>query len=234
MNAEQNGEANVTQTETQKTESSAVSVLPGDGEGEGMTNGQQANGTAGTQQTEGAQGTQGAKDGQTDGNPAQGQTGQDADYGGLTVPEGYAIDQAAMAELTPLLTEAKATPETAQKFIDMHVAQLEKMRANAIKEEQETVRAWEEALKNDPDIGGAKLDENLALGKKVLLKYGSPELTEALETFHLGSYTPFVKFVVALAKEVRPDTMLDFGSNAQEQSDSAEARAKRMFPNSFK
>lgn len=212
-----------------------VSILPGAGEGVGGTDGQQTDGAAGTQQTEGAPGTPGAKDGQAAGDTKTGQEGQATDYSGLTVPDGYVLDQAAIAELTPLLTEAKATPEVAQKFIDAHVAHLEKMRSEAIKAEQAAARAWAEELKNDPEIGGAKLDETLALGKKVLMKYGSAELTQAIEEFHLGSYAPFVKFVVAMAKDIRPDTMLDIGSNQPPAADdSAEARAKRMFPNSFK
>lgn len=230
MMSEATADTNATQTQIQTDP--AVSILPG--EGDGGTNGQQNDGAAGTQQTEGASGTQGAENGQAAGEDAAGQEGQTADYSKLTVPEGYALDQAVMESLTPLLTEVKATPEAAQKFLDAHVAHLEKMRSEAIKAEQEVKRSWAEELKNDPEIGGAHLSENLALAKKVLLKYGSPELTGALDEFGLGSYMPFAKFVIAMAKEIRPDTMLDIGSNQPPGSDSAEARAKRMFPNSFK
>lgn len=210
-----------------------ASILPGASEGIG-TDGQSTDGTAGTQSTEGVQGTQGAQDKQTDGGSAQGQAGQEADYGGLTVPEGYTLDAEAMAEFTPILTEMKATPEVAQKLIDMHVAHMEKLSQSIIKAEQDVARAWSNELRNDPEIGGTKLDENLAIGAKVLQKYGSPELLKALDEFHLGNYPPMVKFVLAMAKDVRPDTMLDIGSNAPGADDSAEAKAKRMFPKSFK
>lgn len=217
----------------QAQEQQPVSILLGAGEGTG-TDGQSTDGTAGAQQTASVPGTPGAEGEQANGNPAQGQAGQEADYGGLTVPEGYTLDTDAMAEFTPILNEINATPETAQKLIDMHVAHMEKLNEGIFKAEQDQARAWANELRNDPEIGGTKLDENLATGQKVLQKFGSPELNKALETFHLGSYPPMVKFILAVAKEIRPDTMLDIGTNTPGADDSAELKAKRMFPKSFK
>lgn len=216
------------------TQEQLASILPPDVNKETGTDGQSTNGTAAAQPTEGVPGAQGAQDKQTVGGTAQGQTGQEADYGGLTVPEGYTLDADAMAEFTPILNEIKATPEVAQKLIDMHVAHMEKLSQGIIKAEQDVARAWSNELRNDPEIGGTKLDENLAIGAKILQKYGSPELIKALDEFHLGNYPPMVKFILAMAKDVRQDTMLDIGSNVPGADDSTEAKAKRMFPNSYK
>lgn len=192
-----------------------------------------AGSTTNAQQTEGKPGeATSAGEGVNGGTQA---TETPPSYDKLIVPEGFVLDTSAMSELTPVLSEMKASPGTAQKLIDLYVKQVEKMRTDNAKQAQETTKTWSDELTNDPEIGGAKLNENLATARKVLNKYGSAEFVEFLRDSGIGSYAPLVKFLLSVSKDALPDNMLSSGQPAGGSAgDWAADAAAKMFSESLK
>ena len=150
----------------------------------------------------------------------------------LTMPEGWTLDEEGLAELTPIMRELKASNEQAQAVADLYIRRMSAARERQIAAERETVENWRKELENDPEIGGAKYEENLASVKKMLVKYGSEDFYNYLDDSSLGNYPPFVKVMVKIAKELEDDKFIPGGGAFSD--DPASAAAKMIFDKSLK
>lgn len=65
--------------------------------------------------------------------------------------------------------------------------------------------AWIEASRNDKEFGGAALNANLAIAKKALDAYGSPELRDFLETTGLGNHPAVIRLFFRVGKTLAED-----------------------------
>ena len=134
----------------------------------------------------------------------------------LSMQEGFVLDEAVMAEFEPLLKEAKVSAETAQKFADLHMKQMVAAREADKSMYADEVKRWVSELKADPEIGGAKLNENLAYGANVIKKYGSDDVKRVLNETGLGSHPAIVKMLVKVGRAISEDKFLD-GSTASKE-----------------
>lgn len=95
-----------------------------------------------------------------------------------------------------------------------------------VKHEQQ-VQAWEEASRNDPDFGGEKLNENLAIANRALEAYDPQgEIRAMLTETGYGNHPALVRFFLAIGRDLSPDRMVGAGGAAG----GFDARA--FFPNS--
>ena len=150
----------------------------------------------------------------------------------LTMPEGWTLDEEGLAELTPIMRELKASNEQVQAVADLYIRRMSAAREKQIAAERETVENWRKELENDPEIGGAKYEENLASVKKMLVKYGSEDFYNYLDDSSLGNYPPFVKVMVKIAKELEDDKFIPGGGAFSDAP--ASAAAKMIFDRSLK
>ena len=150
----------------------------------------------------------------------------------LAMPEGWTLDEEGLAELTPIMRELKASNEQVQAVADLYIKRMSAARERQIAAERETVENWREEVRNDPEIGGAKYEENLASVKKMLVKYGSEDFYNYLDDSSLGNYPPFVKVMVKIAKELEDDKFIPGGGAFSD--DPASAAAKMIFDKSLK
>ena len=150
----------------------------------------------------------------------------------LAMPEGWTLDEEGLAGLTPIMRELKASNEQVQAVADLYIRRMSAAREKQIAAERETVENWREEIRNDPEIGGAKYEENLASVKKMLVKYGSEDFYNYLDDSSLGNYPPFVKVMVKIAKELEDDKFIPGGGAFSD--DPASAAAKMIFDRSLK
>ena len=123
-------------------------------------------------------------------------------------------------------------PEEVQAVADLYIRRMSAAREKQIAAERETVENWREEVRNDPEIGGAKYEENLASVKKMLVKYGSEDFYNYLDDSSLGNYPPFVKVMVKIAKELEDDKFIPGGGAFSD--DPASVAAKMIFDKSLK
>lgn len=125
----------------------------------------------------------------------------------FTMPEGVELDTAAVEKFTPLFKEAGLTQEAASKLVAAyaeHMAELGGKGAEAFEAEyekrfaadvQKRVEADAQALKDDPEIGGAKA---AAVHKQVADFLGQNK-TEAFDELHnrygLGNNPEIVRLI---------------------------------------
>lgn len=138
------------------------------------------------------------------------------------MPEGVELDKAAADEFTAIAKELKLDQATAQKVADVGA----KMAQRQAETHAKLVESWVEQVKTDKDIGGDKLDENLAIARKALDTFGTPELRDVLNSTGLGNHPAVIKAFYNAGKRISPDTFVT-GAPAGNATDPS----KKMFPN---
>ena len=88
----------------------------------------------------------------------------------FTMPEGIAAKPEAVEAYTNVLREHGVAPEVGQRLLEMHAETMQAMHANALADQhrifKETRAAWNQQIKDDPDLGGDNLPETLRLAAR--------------------------------------------------------------------
>lgn len=177
---------------------------------------QAADATAGAPQTDEGNAAAGAKAADDAAN-----TGEEIVYE-FTLPEGVSLDEEIGTELKALAKEKNLTKDEAQKFLDLGVKQRMK-EAEAFQRQRET---WRETVRTDAEIGGANLEANLALAKKAVDAFGTPEAKELLLSSWVGEHPAIIKTFVAIGKAISEDGMVISSGSA---ASAAPADARRLY-----
>lgn len=123
----------------------------------------------------------------------------------LKAPEGVEIAEADMTVFSDTAKTLGLTQEQAQKFVELAAAR----RADAEKASADMLtqarQGWADAAKTDKEIGGDKLPENLALAKKALTTFGTPELTTLLNDSGLGNHPAVIRAFVKVGQAISED-----------------------------
>ena len=73
---------------------------------------------------------------------------------------------------------------------------------------------WKEKSLKDPEIGGEKLTENIALASRMLKKFGSPTLEKELNRTGYGNHPEMVRLFVKIGKMGGEDKFIQPGAQA--------------------
>ena len=144
-----------------------------------------------------------------------------------TPPAAYALDLGVFGEnvdageaafLSQIAQESGADAAAASKLVqDLTLW-------GQVKHEQQ-VQAWEDASRNDPDFGGEKLQENLAIASRALEAYDPQgEIRAMLEETGYGNHPALVRFFIAIGRDLSPDRMVSGGV-------AGGSDARTLFPN---
>jgi len=139
----------------------------------------------------------------------------------LKMPEGVELDKTAADEFTAIAKELKLSAEDAQKVADVGA----KMAQRQAESHAKLVESWVEQVKADKDIGGDKLPENLAIARKAIDAFGTPELKDVLNATGFGNHPAVIKAFYNAGKAISEDRFVS-GSAPGPETDVA----KRMFP----
>lgn len=103
--------------------------------------------------------------------------------------------------------------------------------APAMQQRQEAVLAsareeWTAQVKADKELGGDKLEENLAVAVKAREQFGSEELTTLLNETSLGNHPALVRFFFKVGKAISEDGHVTAGGASAE----GKTPAQKMYP----
>ena len=175
--------------------------------------------TAGTEtQSQAAEGEQG-KDPQDDGKPQ----GAPEKYEFAT-PEGMQFDDAVVGAFSEVAKDLNLSQEAAQKILDKVGPVMAAQQNEAL---QAASTEWAEASKTDKEFGGDKLNENLAVAKKAMDQFASPELRALLNESALGNNPEVIRMFYRVGKAISEDGFV-VGGNAK---NSEQTTAQRLYPN---
>jgi len=128
----------------------------------------------------------------------------------FTAPDGHEFSPEALAAFESEARRLNLSQGDAQEMLGklapaIHQAQV--ARIDAIKSE------WAETAKADKEFGGEKFGENLAVAKKALDRFGSPEFTALLNETGLGNHPEFIRAFVKAGRAISEDGYV--GGNAK-------------------
>jgi hypothetical protein len=143
----------------------------------------------------------------------------------FTVPEGVQLDDQGLTAFSEFAKELDMPQEAAQKMLEKMGPAWQQRQAQAISAVQ---NQWKEASTSDKEFGGEKLTENLAVAKKALDTFGTPELNKLLKETGLGNNPEIIRAFYRAGKAISEDS---FVAGSQGRPASGRDPAKSLYPN---
>lgn len=144
------------------------------------------------------------------------------------MPDGIEVDPALRDEFVGVLNDPKLSPVArAQALVDLQVkaATAASERASQLWADKQT--QWQDEVKADPTVGGAKLDGVLASISTLLNTHGTPEVRQAFDETGAGNNVHIVKFLSTVAGLIGEGAPAPAATPATPPQNLAD----RMFPN---
>lgn len=143
-------------------------------------------------------------------------------YAAFTVPDGAEMDEASLKAFGQFAKDLNLSQAAAQAMID----KLAPVAAQRQAEQIAAMRAeWKNALAADPDLGKP---ENQGAVKAAIDKFGSPELTQLLETSGLIDHPAIARTFLNVSRAVSNDKVI---TGRQPGTSPNATVAQRMYPN---
>lgn len=121
----------------------------------------------------------------------------------LKFPEGMTVADSHRDGFLGILNNRALSPgEQAQALIDLQATVAKEASEAGSQAWTEMQTQWQSDVKNDPEIGGAKLDATLSSIGKVIDQYGSAELRAVMDLTGAGNNVHVVKFLANVAKQL--------------------------------
>lgn len=143
-------------------------------------------------------------------------------------PEGgSAFDDGVIEQFSEVARELNLPQEAAQKVLDKMGPALQ---ARQLENIQAARTMWADSAKTDKEFGGEKLTENLAVAKKALDQFGSPELRTLLNESGLGNHPEMIRVLYRAGKAISEDRFVGSGRGGKTAPVSQNDYAKALYP----
>jgi len=166
-------------------------------------------------------GEQGESESDTDDNSDE-ENGAPDEYE-FNTPDDVQLDDAVVDAFSEVAKDLNMPQDAAQKMIDKVTPVIQARQAEQIAAVREE---WAETAKADKEFGGDKLNENLAVAKKAIDTFGTPELTALLNESGMGNHPEVIRAFYRAGKTISQDTFV--GGDAETSGEAS--TAQRMYP----
>ena len=141
------------------------------------------------------------------------------------LPEGIQLDANGTQAFSDVAKELNLTQDAAQKGLDKMGPVIAGRHAEVLTQAR---AQWVEGAKGDKEFGGEKLTENLAVAKKALDTFGTPELRTLLNESGLGNHPEIIRAFFRAGKAISEDKFVTAGSGSPK---GAKDAANALYPN---
>lgn len=146
----------------------------------------------------------------------------------IKLPEGFEVDEATMKPFLELINDQSLSrADFAQKLIDLQTQSLKTADEARSKAWGDMVAAWQDEVRNDPEVGGAKFQSSIAAGNKVINQFGDATLRELCATTGIGNNVSFIRFLNRVAARVLEPGVVSGAPAAS----APKSQAEILFPN---
>ncbi len=147
-------------------------------------------------------------------------------YADFTLPEGVVIDVDGMSEAKKFFAEDGLSQDRAQAYVDLYTNRLKDAMEAPYKLWAETQRSWQDEVRNDREIGGARLAANLGVAAKAVDRFGGDALRQALNVSGAGNHPEIIRAFIRIGKAISEDGLVMGRGVAHD----ARSRADRLYP----
>lgn len=154
------------------------------------------------------------KEGEVKPEPAKVEEAKPIEYTDFKMPEGVKLDDTKISAFKELAAKSGLPQEQAQAMLDLYTAEFKQITEAPMRAWTDLQNTWREEVKNDPVIGGANLDKNLATvktGLKNLLGEDAGKFFEALNITGAGNNPEIVRGLLKAAAPHAPATAVNGG-----------------------
>lgn len=117
--------------------------------------------------------------------------------------EQYQVDSQVIDAFKDAAKDLDLSNDAAQKLVDKMAPQIAQRQVEQV---QAIQQEWAETAMADKEFGGEKLQENLAVARKAIEQFGTPELNELLQKSGLGNHPEVIRLMYRAGKSISPDT----------------------------
>lgn len=142
----------------------------------------------------------------------------------LTAPEGTALDASVVTKFSEVAKALDLSQTAAQKIVESLAPTIAAANAERIATYRADLVAQ---VKADKDLGGDKLDENLAVANRGLKAYGSPALRTLLNTSGLGDHPEVLRLLFKVGQSISEDGKVFTGGS--QPTNAEKTAAQRMY-----
>lgn len=111
--------------------------------------------------------------------------------------------------ITEAAKDLDLTQEQAQKLVELDIKRTQALNQRVADQGTQ----WLNELPSDKEFGGEKLSENLAVAKKAMEAFGTPELKQLLETSRLGNHPEVIRVFFRAGKAISQDSRFVSGGS---------------------
>lgn len=152
------------------------------------------------------------------------------DASSLKFEEGVTVNEGARDEFLGILNDRNLSPaEQAQKLVDLQTRLSREASETGSQAWADLQSQWQDEVRSDPDIGGAKLETNLAAIGKLVDQFGTPELRAVMDLTGAGNNVHVIKFCANIAK-----ALTEGGFVSGQPAAPAQSAAERLYPSMAK
>lgn len=138
-------------------------------------------------------------------------------------PEGKKFDSEIIGNFSDVAKELNLSQKAAQKLVETmgpKIAERQLAQVEAIRSE------WTQASQVDKEFGGDNLNANLAIAKKALDSFGTPQLRSLLQESGLGNNPEVIRFMYRAGKSISEDTFVPSSAGAGKKSSPSDFNSK--------
>lgn len=143
----------------------------------------------------------------------------------IKMPDGMEMDAKLMEVAAPIFKDTKMSPAQAQAMTDLYT----KVQGEAIAQHSAMVAKWADEAKNDPEIGGAKYEENIGKASRAFQAFGNERALQILDTYGLGNNPDILRLFARVGNAMGEGATILPGSGTGRVSD-----AQALYPNMTK
>ena len=155
-------------------------------------------------------------------------------------PEGFEVSEEVQSKLDAFSETAKGlglSQEQYQKLIEYDIQRGQAAQEALSDQYAERINSWAETVRADPELGGEKLQQNLAVAKQAIEAFGSPELSKLIsapseknpEGLGLGNHPEFIRFMYRVGRSIGEDKLVEGDGRKVDDRTSLQ----RMYPSMF-
>lgn len=149
----------------------------------------------------------------------------------ITLPEGFEVDEASMTSFLEVMNNQDLSPkDRAQALVDLQTQAMSSAAEKQAEQWTKTQEDWQNEVRNDPDLGGTKLQGHLDKIGKIMDQYGTQELREVLAFTGAGNNIEVVRFLSKLANDLTEGGAVSGGPGEAQGKSPAEI----LYPNQGK
>lgn len=177
-------------------------------------------GNAAETNVEGEGQTQTDPEAKTEGEGADGSKTEDEEkpagapeaYEDFVAAEGIQLDAELLEDFKGLAKELNLPQDKAQQVVDLGSKMAEKFAAQQQAVVMEARETWANEAKTDKEFGGDTLPANLAVAKKAMDAFGTPELKTLLNESGLGNHPEVIRVFYRAGKAISEDGFITGGN----------------------